>query len=135
MAAHLSSEEFCEAFRAATGTTCDSRQLLHAHGAIFQLNVTTLPIVGALRGAQHRLGILSNTCESHWQYCWEGKFVFLRTCFETYVLSYEAGAMKPSAQIYATAAERAGVPPAEIFFVDDKVEFIDEVSEDELPGR
>jgi glucose-1-phosphatase len=34
-------------------------------------------------------------------------------------LSYEVGALKPEPKIYRAAAELAGVPPREIFFIDD----------------
>ncbi len=70
-------------------------------------------------GAGYRLGILSNTCPGHWSYCYGGRYSLLNKGFEVYALSYELGACKPSPKIFRAAAELAGLPPGEIFFVDD----------------
>jgi 2-haloacid dehalogenase len=43
----------------------------------------------------------------------------LREFFGVYALSYEIGAVKPSAAIFRTAAELAGCRPQEIFYTDD----------------
>ena len=45
--------------------------------------------------------------------------------FDLYALSFEIGAMKPDARIYAAAAEMAGVPPEKIFFIDDREENVE----------
>ena len=67
------------------------------------------------------MGILSNTCESHWEYC-ATRFAVIRELFDVHVLSYEVGAMKPDPAIYRAAAEKVDLPPPEIFFVDDRLE-------------
>ena len=77
-----------------------------------------LPIVAQLRQAGYRLGILSNTCECHWQYCIE-KYRFLTDYFQVHALSFRIGAVKPEAVVYRSAAELAGCRPEEMFFVDD----------------
>jgi HAD superfamily hydrolase (TIGR01509 family) len=48
-----------------------------------------------------------------------GRFATIPDLFETIALSYQIGAVKPEPRIFAAAAELAGVPPSEIFFVDD----------------
>jgi HAD superfamily hydrolase (TIGR01549 family) len=64
------------------------------------------------------LGVLSNTCQSHWEHC-RRKFCILRESFSVYALSYEIHEMKPDAAIFQAAAELAGVAPEQIFFTDD----------------
>jgi FMN phosphatase YigB (HAD superfamily) len=72
-----------------------------------------------LQIANRRLGILSNTCTAHWRYCIDGRYPILNSAFDVYALSYELGAVKPAAKIFAGAAQLAGVAPEKIFFVDD----------------
>jgi len=115
----ITSAEFFERFCEATGARCDFHQLLRAGSDIFWPNYSMIPLVAALWSAGYRLGILSNTCAAHWEWIADRRFAMLPGYFEQIVLSYELGVMKPSGEIYAAAAERAGVPPAEIFYIDD----------------
>ena len=92
--------------------------LKHAASAIFELNLSIMPVVAQLSQAGHRLGILSNTSQTHWEYCCD-RFPILNQAFEVYTLSYRVGAMKPDAEIYRVAAELAGVAPQDIFYTDD----------------
>ena len=62
--------------------------------------------------------LLSNTNDIHFRFI-RKHYPVLRH-FDDFVLSYEVGVMKPDAGIYAEALRRAGVPPSECFFVDDK---------------
>jgi putative hydrolase of the HAD superfamily len=45
--------------------------------------------------------------------------------FDGAVLSYQVGALKPSAEIYKAAVEAAGCDPAECFFTDDSPTYVD----------
>lgn len=121
----LSSDEFYEHFCRATGARPDKAALLHAAGAIFELNVPIVPLVAQLQSAGHRTGVLSNTCECHWNYCTSGRYALLPGAFEQIILSYEVGAMKPEPAIYQSAIKAAGVAPKEIFFIDDRQENVD----------
>jgi putative hydrolase of the HAD superfamily len=114
----ISGAEFHEAFCRASGTRSDYAALTRAGSDIFEINVTMLPVVSQLRAAGHRLGILSNTCEGHWEHCL-ARFRILAEDFQVYTLSYRLGAVKPNAEIYRDAARLAGVRPEEIFFTDD----------------
>jgi glucose-1-phosphatase len=111
-------EEFCRL----SNSRPDFAQLKQAAAAIFQPNHDVIELVHELHAAGHRLGVLSNTCAAHWEYCTDGRYAFLNECFEVYALSYELKCMKPEPEIYHRAADLAGVPPAEIFFVDDREE-------------
>jgi FMN phosphatase YigB (HAD superfamily) len=72
-----------------------------------------------LRGIarNYRLLLLSNTNAIHFEMIREN-YPLLRH-FHSYVLSYEAGAMKPLPAIYLRAIEEAGCMAEECFFTDD----------------
>jgi glucose-1-phosphatase len=112
------SRQFYEAFCAASGKRPDFDRLVAAAADIFELNLPMLPIVAQLRQAGYPLGILSNTCEIHWEYCVR-EYPILSENFFVHALSYEIGAVKPDAAIFLAAAELAGYRPEEIFFTDD----------------
>jgi len=114
----LTSRQFYEVFCDATGTRPDPDRLIAAAAEIFELNLPVLPIVAQLRQAGYPIGILSNTCETHWEYCWR-HYRIVSEGFGVYALSYKIGAVKPDAAIFHAAAEMAGYRPEEIFFVDD----------------
>jgi putative hydrolase of the HAD superfamily len=118
----VSSQEFYEEFCRLTDTRPSYGALSEAGSDIFTLNCPVIPIVAQLRAAGHRLGLLSNTCAAHWDYVQRVYKVI--QYFETYVLSYEVGAMKPAAAIFERAASQARVRPEEIFFVDDRPEHV-----------
>jgi glucose-1-phosphatase len=117
-AGQLSTRQFYEAFCTATSTRPDFDRLIAAAAEIFELNLPVVPIVGQLRQAGYPMGILSNTCETHWEYCLH-QYRIVAACFGIHALSYEIGAVKPNAAIFQAAAELAGCRPEEIFFVDD----------------
>jgi FMN phosphatase YigB (HAD superfamily) len=120
----VSEPQFHEAFCEASGTQPDPSRLLHAGADMFELNVPIVPLVVHLHGAGHKMGILSNTCSSHWTHV-RRRFRVVRSYFDTTVLSFEVGAMKPSPRIYECAAEAAKVPPQAIFYLDDRQENVD----------
>ncbi|MFV2067610.1 MAG: HAD family hydrolase [Pirellulales bacterium] len=118
---HVDERQFYEAFCNETGARPDLHALIEAASAIFDINTRVLPILIQLEAAGHRLGILSNTNPSHWNYCTR-YFGVVPDTFDTVILSYEVGAMKPDPTIFRVAADRAGVAPEAIFFVDDREE-------------
>jgi glucose-1-phosphatase len=117
-AGRLARPQFYEAFCAAVGKRPDAERLEAAAAEIFAPNLPVLPIVAQLADAGYPLGILSNTCETHWDYCWR-QYRFLSEAFRIHALSYKIGAVKPEAAIFEAAAAMAGHRPDEIFFVDD----------------
>jgi putative hydrolase of the HAD superfamily len=116
--------EVYETFCRESGTQPDFDALEHAASNMFELNVPIIPLLVHLDAAEYRLGILSNTCHSHWQYV-RSRFRILRLYFDPVVLSYEVGAMKPAERIFATAIERAGVAAERIFYTDDRMENVE----------
>jgi FMN phosphatase YigB (HAD superfamily) len=73
-------------------------------------------LIAGLRG-RHRLLVLSNTNPIHFSMLKTSYPIFGH--FDDFVLSYEVGALKPEAEIYREAIQRAGCRPEECFFTDD----------------
>jgi glucose-1-phosphatase len=115
----IKDEQFYEEFCAGVGSKPDYDALLRAGSEIFSVNAPILPLVAQLRAGGHRMGILSNTCRPHWNYCVHRNYGVVRQMFSTFALSYEIGACKPSPKIFLAAAALARVEPNEIFFTDD----------------
>jgi len=111
-------QEFYERFCAMAGTRPEIDALRLAASDIFELNVPVVPVLTSLALARRPLGILSNTCEAHWEFC-RGRYRLLDDLFMHRVLSFEVGAMKPDARIFEHAVELAGCRPEEIFYTDD----------------
>ena len=114
----LTDEQFHQEFCRRTNTRTDFQALTVAASDFFELNMSILPVVSSLGRTRHRLGILSNTCRMHWRHCVK-RYRVVAESFPVHVLSCDVGAVKPDVEIYRVAAQRAGVSPAEIFFVDD----------------
>ena len=114
----ITTAAYYEQFCSQAGCRPSYDELLLAACDIFDLNTSVVPIVAHLWQAGYRLGILSNTCECHWEYCWK-RYRLLREVFSVRVLSYEVDSIKPEPDIFQTAARMAGVPPEAIFFTDD----------------
>ena len=83
---------------------------------IFQPNESMVPVIEALQG-DLPLVVLSNTNAMHMDYIRPRLPVLGR--FDAVLASHELGLMKPDPAIYAYAAARAGVAPAEAAFFDD----------------
>ena len=98
----ISGEEFHAAFCEETSTRPDYHALERAASDIFELNIGILPVVAHLEEAGYRLGVLSNTCRSHWEHC-RRKFCIVAECFPVCALSYEIHAAKPNAAIFRAA--------------------------------
>lgn len=118
---HITSQEFYDEFVAMTDTNPDIATLLNAGSDIFWLNYRIMPIISQLRSANFPMGILSNTCEAHWNFVCN-KFPTIQKYFPNRVLSYEQKSMKPDGGIYEAAIELAKLPAEQIFFVDDRQE-------------
>ncbi|MGQ9575706.1 MAG: HAD family hydrolase [Thermoguttaceae bacterium] len=114
----LTTRQFYEEFCRQTATRPDFQALLLAASDIFELNTTILPVVTHLAHAGYRLGVLSNTCQGHWEHCLR-RFAILQELFEVHALSYRLGAAKPDRAVFHAAAQMAGAEPQEIFFTDD----------------
>jgi glucose-1-phosphatase len=99
-------------------------QARQALGDIFWLNTSIIPLIVGLKSAGYGIGILSNTCDAHWEAARE-KFSILDLLFDIQVLSFRVDATKPDPEIYDKAAEIAGCSPRELFFADDLLENVE----------
>ena len=115
----ISTEEFLDEFSQAVGAKPDASHLAKAASEIFTANVSVRAVLGALLATRQPLGLLSNTNAVHWEYIAQRKDMLIPSAFRVLALSFELGCMKPEAEIFAKAAELAGVAPQEIFYVDD----------------
>lgn len=120
----ITTAECHAAYCAATNSSPTLAELTLAWSDIFELNTRMMTIAASLKSAGHRIGILSNTCEAHWEYV-ARRFVALSAYFYPVITSYEARSMKPDPQIYEIAAKRVGLEPAELLFVDDREENVE----------
>lgn len=115
----LTDEAYHETICQAIGARPDPVQLEQAGCDIFRRNYTMLPVIAQLKAAGHRLGLLSNTCATHYEFFGRGRYRLIPEAFEVVVTSFEERVMKPDRRIYEIAAARAGLPPEQIFFADD----------------
>jgi putative hydrolase of the HAD superfamily len=115
---HLSPAAFFEQFKNSVGHNhLDAATLLHAASDIFELNAELVPILDALKSHGYRLVLLSNTSTSHFEFV-RRRFNVLER-FDEFVVSFEAGAIKPEPAIFASALKKIGCAPEEAFFTDD----------------
>ena len=116
--------EFYQQFCKATGCTASESEVVFAASDIFHINATIIPLVSQLKQAGYKMGVLSNTCEAHWEFLRERYFI-LDSFFDVHALSYQLNALKPDATIYKKAANLIDCPAEKIFFVDDRSEHIE----------
>lgn len=117
----ISTPEFCEEVRQMTATKADDKAIIDAWNALLTpIAQERLQQLRALREAGHRLFLLSNTNDIHWQQCGPQ----LDGCFEREFLSYEMQLAKPDTRIYAEVLRQAGIDAHETLFIDDTAENI-----------
>lgn len=118
----ITSREFYDQFCRNSGTQPAADAFWKATSDIFTQNPGTFPIVRQLSSLGVGLGVLSNTCDSHWQQICSTTMLEIRPLFQQAVLSFEVRSCKPNPAIYREAIRRAGCEPNQIFFVDDREE-------------
>jgi len=109
--------DFFRRFSALLEMEVDYPEFRDLYSSIF-LPETLIPesLLAGLR-QRHRLLLLSNTNAIHFP--WVMERYPLLSCFHDYVLSFQVRALKPAAEIYQAALERAGCRPEECFYTDD----------------
>ena len=117
-AGRISSRQFYDLFCQRTGSRPDFDTLMRAGSDIFSLNLSIVPVIGQLAAAGHRMGVLSNTNQAHWDYCL-GRYLLLTGSFSIHALSFRIGAMKPDAAIFAPRRSWPAAGRSEIFYTDD----------------
>jgi len=79
--------------------------------------------VAARLAQRYPLYLLSNTNPLHFRYI-ETHFAGLLKHFRAFILSYREGSRKPEAGIFQALIRQVGLPPAQILFSDDKMDFV-----------
>lgn len=121
----ISGERFVEELAEQLGQSLDATAVLSAAADMFIPNHQILPALQRIRDLGIPLGLLSNTCEAHWNWILQQRYPQVSGWFEPVILSYEVGRMKPDAEIYRIATAASGRSPDEIFFTDDREDNIE----------
>ena len=106
-----------------SGLDCDA--MLIAASDMFSPNEEILPVLNRIESMGIPMGILSNTCDAHWQWIVKQNYPQLQFRFDPIVLSYEEKVMKPDQEIYRLATEKCGFEAHKIFFTDDRIDNIE----------
>ncbi|MEN9654936.1 MAG: hypothetical protein RL235_1048 [Chlamydiota bacterium] len=109
-----------EAFRKNAPHDFTVRELVDAISDIFTPIDGTWAIVKELKDLKKQLIIISNTCESHFNYLYS-HYPMMRL-FDGRVLSYEVNLLKPDPLIFYKALAIAKCEAKESFFTDDVLE-------------
>jgi putative hydrolase of the HAD superfamily len=120
----ISTDGLLEQLNLRFGQILSVSQARHALGDIFWLNTSIIPLIVGLKSAGYGIGILSNTCDAHWEVARQ-KFAVLEQLFDVHVLSFRVQATKPDEAIYTAAAEMANCSTRDLFFVDDLLENVE----------
>jgi len=99
------------------GHGIDHPSFVSAWQNIFTPNGPMWEVVERLHGDGHRLILFSNTNAIHCPWIFENYEIF--RFFESGVLSFEVGAIKPDEKIYHHAIENHGLTPSETLYIDD----------------
>lgn len=102
---------------------CGRDRLRTAVGDIFTPNTEMIDLVQLLKHLNFRLVLLSNTCVTHIE--WIRTHYPLLDLFDDLVLSYEVGACKPEAAIFAAALQTIRCAPGECFYTDDILDYVE----------
>jgi len=104
------------------GKRIDQQKLRWAASDIFSVNEQIVPLLDELRKKEMPLVLLSNTSRIHFEHI-RDQFSIL-DYFDSFVLSYEVGMIKPEPEIFERAAREAKTAPENCFFTDDILENI-----------
>jgi glucose-1-phosphatase len=110
-------EQFVEEFSAVLGLKITHEEFRDLWTCIFLPHPLVTEALLEKLASRYRLMLLSNTNPIHYEMV-RANYPLLRH-FHDYVLSFEAGSLKPSSGIFKTALRRAQCDPDECFFIDD----------------
>jgi putative hydrolase of the HAD superfamily len=91
-------------------------EFFRAFNDIFAPIPSTSALIRDLKG-KHKIGLLSNTNEWHYEHYFKNVEVF--PLFDSVTLSFDVKEMKPGPRIYRDALGKLGVRPEECVYIDD----------------
>lgn len=119
----VSSIGFCDQLSnsiASTKEVANYQVIADALSDMFTPIESMVSAIEAVRASDAKIGILSNTCQHHWDWVQRQQHPLMAGPFDAVVLSCEVNSMKPDDQIYRAAELAAGVASDQILFLDDK---------------
>lgn len=120
----ISSQQYANEINRTFECQLDHEHILEAISNIFRPNLSILPALEMVRQAKIPIGVLSNTCEAHWNWLMRENWPMLKGWYQHIVLSYEVRSMKPDAGIYLASERVCGCRGSSIFFTDDRADNI-----------
>lgn len=118
----LTPQQFHQWFQSATNCDATFEQVMRAGADIFSLNDAIVSVLDGLKERGIRLVLLSNTCQTHFEWVREHYEVLDR--FDDCVTSCAVGAIKPEAAIYEAALRAIECSPEECFYTDDIPKYV-----------
>lgn len=112
----VSSEEFFREAARKGNLSVSMGEFFRAFTDIFTPIPSTFALIRELK-KRHKVGLLSNTNEWHYENYFKSVEVF--PLFDSVTLSFDVKEMKPGAGIYRDALGKLDVPPEESVFIDD----------------
>lgn len=120
----INSRQYVDELNGLLDRDLSSEQILLGISDMFEPNTAILQALSLVRQSSVPIGILSNTCEAHWNWLMERDWPVLHGWYDKIMLSYEVGSMKPNAAIYAACEQACGLAGSQIFFTDDRADNI-----------
>ncbi len=124
----LSSREYAKMLRLTLGK---SESEMPDEGLLDAISDMFVPVEGmhdallSVRRKGFGVGLLSNTCDAHWDWIRRQEYSESEFPFDVTILSYEIGAMKPDPRIYVAAEQACAAPAERILFLDDRRENVE----------
>ena len=120
----MSNQQFFDAFRATTHSNVTDQQITEATNAmLLYIPEEKKSKLLQLRKEGHRVFLLSNTIDLHWQYCKKNLFPMdhygVDDYFEKAFLSQEMHMKKPDDEIFQQVINDATIDPNDTLFIDD----------------
>jgi putative hydrolase of the HAD superfamily len=116
----ISGAEFVDRIGNHLGKALETDAILEAAADMFIPNPHILPVLQRVRDLGLPMGLLSNTCEAHWNWIVRMEYPQVRDWFDPVILSFEVKSMKPDNLIYEVAESQAGYTGSQLFFTDDR---------------
>ena len=120
----MSNQQFFDAFRATTHSNVTDQQITEATNAmLLYIPEEKKSKLLQLRKEGHRVFLLSNTIDLHWQFCKKNLFPMdhysVDDYFEKAFLSQEMHMKKPDDEIFQQVINDATIDPNDTLFIDD----------------
>jgi HAD superfamily hydrolase (TIGR01509 family) len=124
----LSPDRFADSIRQQLGRTdaqMPTAEVLDATSDMFTPIESMRGVLQEVHESGCRVGLLSNTCHSHWDWILRQKYFVTNFSFDVTILSFQVESMKPSEAIYQAAEQASDVPADRLLFLDDRQENVE----------